>query len=475
MKLQVCGCLLFVVDSFGHGVSRCIRTSARQFDYPHAFVSADVQRRLVPLRRLELFHLRGVPVDNNPPIAAQDFYTHWPPLLPILLSICFRAFGVSERVAHLLMLAIFVITALLILRMGFRWLGVIGGAMAGFFWLTLPVTLQFGHLVSQQALMMMFMVAGILELMEDRNLLAAVLFFFGTLSSWEIVLVAPGLLLASHWNPELRRKAAAVFAGTGIGVAFVAALYLIASPTLAVDALRSAKFYMGLSPEYSHFLPPQIQISAHDQIIRMLLNNVWMLGPLALGAILVLFMERRHLFLLASLSAPWLFWCMVMRNHMARHHFEFVLASPLAALALAWMATTQTQRPTLKACVFAALAGIQILLLHKPVIGDAYDSSALIRYAKEIEETTEPDAIIMAPLISSVPLFYSDRHIVRGVGDAKSATLKLKELSTEFPNSPIYLAIPPQLAANLSRENAVAFTSDAAIYKLHTSTSLSGQ
>src|ERR1700722_17891623 len=90
-----------------HGVS----TSARQFDYPHAFVSADVATTARTFAKVGIFHLRGVPVNNNPPLAKSDFYTHWPPLLPIILSICYRIFGVSERVAHLLMLFIMVITS----------------------------------------------------------------------------------------------------------------------------------------------------------------------------------------------------------------------------------------------------------------------------------------------------------------------------------------------------------------------------
>jgi hypothetical protein len=457
-------------------VVHSVSTSARQFEYPHAFVSADVATTARTFAEVGIFHLRGVPVNNNPPLTQSDSYTHWPPLLPIMLSICYRIFGVSERVAHLLMLFILVITSLCVFRIGQLWLGAIGG-IAGFFWLTLPVTLQFGHLVSQQALMTMFMVAAVLALMEERNQLATVLFFLGALSSWEIVLVVPGLFLASHWNPGLRAKARAALVGTGSGVALVALLYLVESPSLAVDALQAAKFYMGLSPAYSQFLLPQVQLTAYEQTTRMLLNNIWMLGPLSLGAILMLFMGRVRLGVIASLSAPWIVWCLLMRNHMARHHFEFVIASPLAALALAWMATTETKRPALKTSIFAGLALLQILALPKPRISDGYDPDSLIRYAVGIRNATEPNAIVMAPLVSPVPLYYSDRHIIRGVGDSKSASLQLEQLHTEFPASPIYLAIPPLAASNFSGESAAASTPDVIIFKLQNaaSTSLSSR
>jgi hypothetical protein len=81
--------------------------------------------------------------------------------------------------------------------------------MAGFFWLTLPVTLQFGHLVSQQSLMTLFMVAAVLAFITDKTVVGASLLFLGALSSWEIVLLVPGLYVASRWHPELRHSAPA--------------------------------------------------------------------------------------------------------------------------------------------------------------------------------------------------------------------------------------------------------------------------
>ncbi len=467
-RLTVGVMLLFGV-ALAVTVVRGVENSPREFDYSHAFVSADVATTARTFARVGVFHLHGVPVDNNPPIAGQDLYTHWPPLLPILLSLCFRVFGVSERVAHLLMLCILVTTAILVFRVGQRWLGTVGGALAGFFWLTLPVTLQFGHLVAQQPLMTMFMVAAVLAFLEGRDVVGAVMLFLGALSSWEIVLVAVGLLAASRWRPQLRRPAVAAAIGAGGGVLFVAALYLWNSPQLAVDALQAAKFYMGMSSSYSHVLAPQqVPLSAGEQVMHMLLNNVWMLGPLGLGAVLQLFTARvpgRSL-ILVSLATPWLVWCVVMKNHMARHHFEFVIAAPLVALALAWMAVTPSSKHVGKIVALTAAVGVQMLILPKPVISDGYDPAALIRYARSIRQATEPNAVVMAPLNSMVPLYYSERHIVRGVGSAESIAEQLPILQREYPGSPIYLAVPPFLAGNLPGGRVVSSTPDAVIVQL---------
>ena len=460
--------LLFAI-ALAVTVTRGIESAPRAFDYPHTFVSADVATTARTFMTVGIFHLHGVPVNNNPPIDSNDYYTHWPPLLPILLSLCFRVFGVSERVAHLLMLCVLVTTAILVFRIGQRWLGTLGGPLAGYFWLTLPVTLQFGHLVVQQPLMTMFMVAAVLAFFEGRHAVGAVLLFLGALSSWEIVLVAVGLLLASRWRPQLRRHAVVAVIGTGAGVLCVAALYLWNTPQLAVEALEYAKFYMGTSSSNLHLLASQqTKISSGEQIGRMLLNNVLMLGPIGLGAILQLGKARvpNQGLILVSLATPWLVWCVVMKNHVARHHFELVIAAPLVALALAWMAVTPSSKPLGKIVALTAAVGVQIMIFPKPVISDGYDPTALIRYAQNIRQATEPNAIVVAPLHSAVPLYYSERHIVRDVSSTESIAQQLPILQREFPGGPIYFAVPPSFAATLPAGPVVSSTSDAVIVKL---------
>ena len=154
-----------------------------------------------------------------------------------------------------------------------------------------------------------------------------------------------------------------------------------------------------------------------------------------------------------------------MKNHMARHYFEFVIAAPLVALALAWMAVTPSNKQAAKIIGLTAVAGLQILILHKPIISDGYDPEALIRYARSIRQATEPNAIVMAPLLSAVPLYYSERHIVRDVSSA-AAIAQLPILQQEFPGTPIYLAVPPSLASGLPSGRVISATPDAVIVQL---------
>jgi len=462
---------LSVIRGVGHATS--------QFVGPHAFVSADVATTARTFAKEGIWKLHGTPVNNNAPICARDRYTHWPPLLPILLSACFRLFGASEYVSHLFMLGVLVATALLVFKLGTIWLGMVGGALAGYFWLTLPVVVQFGDLVAQQSLAMLFVVAALVAFYSGRTRLGASLLFFAVLSAWEAVLVLPGIWLASRWLPELRRTAAMAAIGIGAGVACVLGLFIFGSPTLSADTLQTAKYYMGLTPVYSHVFPLDRRepLTLTKQIAGTLWNHLWMLGALGLAAIeqLVDSRSKSGALLLSALAAPWILWATFMRTHMAIHHFELLIAAPLAAFALAWLATMElrigpSKKAALKTAALVVLAAFQLVILPRPKIAQDYSPERLIAYARDIRNSTPPGSIVMAPLESAVPIFYSERHIVRDIADAAAMRDELPRLRREFPESPIYLAIPPFLAGGfapiLSNATVVASTSDAIIVSL---------
>ena len=183
---------------------RAIRRADTQYVGLGAAVSADVATSARTFVTEGVWKLRGIPVNNNPPIGAEDQYTHWPPLLPILLSWCFRVFGTSERTAHIFMLCVLLATAVLVFRLGWLWLGPVGGALAGYFWLTLPVVVQFGDLVAQQSLAMLFVVGAVVAFYsasveptsQKRDVGHPVLWWVlevGTLRAWPALVLGGGL------------------------------------------------------------------------------------------------------------------------------------------------------------------------------------------------------------------------------------------------------------------------------------------
>ncbi len=458
-------------------VVRAVRHADAQYVGLGAAVSADVVTTARTFAHEGVWKLRGIPVNNNPPIGVDDQYTHWPPLLPILLSGCFRVFGVSERTAHVFMLCVLVATALLVFRLGWLWLGPVGGALAGFFWLTLPVVVQFGDLVAQQSLAMLLVVAAVMAFYSAKERVGAVLLFLAVASSWEAVLVVPGLWLASRRLPELRRDMFWAAMGAGAALVGVMALFTLGSTRLAVDTLQTVKFYMGLSPMYSHVIPNGLGVLTFSEQMRYLLgNHVFMIGLPGLIAMIVLLVRRpaNGLLIIYGLAAPWFLWTIAMRTHTAFHNFELLIAAPLAALALAWVAAAGLRskwstRAALRAAVVVVVATLWTGWVRPNNRGDRNDEEQ-IRYALDVRASVGADAIVVAPTVSAVPLYYSERHIIRGIANDAVLAEQLQQIRAQFPSSPLYLAIPPALAGDfsetLSHATVVRSTPDAIVARL---------
>ena len=163
-----------------------------------------------------------------------------------------------------------------------------------------------------------------------------------------------------------------------------------------------------------------------------------------------------------------------MRTHTALHNFELLIAAPLAALALAWLATAGLRigwsgPAALRAAAFVALATLT-LFLPRPITGGDPNPESQIRYAHDIRNSTPAGSVVAAPTFSAVPLYYSERNIVRGVTNDDVLAGQLSDIRKQFPASPLYLAIPPSLAASfgqtLSRATIVSSTPDAIVAKL---------
>jgi len=416
-------------------------------------VSSDVSVAARNFAHFGVLQLGAVPVNNNPPIGPHDIYTHWPPLLPIILSWVFRLFGESESTAHLLMLVTQVFTALLICVTARDWLGELGGALAGIFWLTLPAVIHFGHLVAQQSLAILFMTAAVW--LFTRSSWGALAIFLAAWSSWEAVLVVPGLWATAiiSGRAESRTRAAHYTAAAAAAMLSVIGLYASRAPELFVDGLNTALFRMGVSHAYSSL--PLLRDVEHylgfEQTIALLFwNHVWMLGFFGLAAVIALLLSRPKgcEVILWGLGAPWLLWCALMRNQVAVHDFEMLLAAPLVSIALAWMAvgvihaSARTPRSWGASIVVVGLILLQPVVLGAKITGIDPNLLRAVAFSEGVKRSTSRTDIVLSPLISAAGLWYSERHIVRNVANDEFLQAALPEVRKDFPAAPLYLAVP---------------------------------
>jgi hypothetical protein len=71
-----------------------------------------------------------------------------------------------------------------------------------------------------------------------------------------------------------------------------------------------------------------------------------------------------------------------------------------------------------------------------------------VTYAREIREMTPSNAVVLSPIISPVVVFYSERHIIRGILDDATLDKVLARLPEVLPGSPFYLAMRPASIPN---------------------------
>lgn len=227
------------------------------------------------------------------------------------------------------------------------------------------------------------------------------------------------------------------------------------------------------------------------------------LGLLGLGAtawVILTGLEARAcrkgsalVFAFCGLLAPWLLWCALMPNHVANHDFEMLIAAPAVAMSLAWggkealHALTRSAaqaRLGLRGLVFLLIVPVLMLEPLGEVLWNNLEwhrgmgwrgllpsvklppefvqSDPSMRFANEIREASAPDAIILTPGGSMVPVYYSRRHFIRAITDDDLLDRTIPRAAAAFPGSPLYLALRvserPKFPKALARYPALRVT-----------------
>ncbi|HEY7419623.1 MAG TPA: glycosyltransferase family 39 protein [Ktedonobacteraceae bacterium] len=451
----------------------------RPFQYDHDWVSAHFSTMARSFVDHGVIALRGVPIQNNPPLGLDpDVYLHWPPLFPIVLSVTFQLFGESESVAHGLMLLILLANGLALFALVNICYGRGAGLFALFAALAMPVTVTYGSLVLHLHMGIFFMLLALLAFLKATlvarvhtgwasfGVLAVAL---SVLTSWEPLLMGLALLGLAIWQRHQPRiRLALLYCGIGLFV-FIAVMgvYLSNSPDLFNDLWHTVLYRTGLvSFNASTF---HIHTVTNDELYttvgqpslvnklkwfaRELVTHIGPLPIIALGWILSIGWlsgksesNERSAALFVGLMVPWLSWFVIMSNHAYAHEYQILLAMPAASAAFG--VAIVTLPPDIRRFTVLIVAPLVMLLpltleVKNRIIDDKHRENSLITYARHIKDNTEPTAVVMIPDNSMVPVYYSKRHMIRGVANDSIVTKVGQELSHLFPGSPVYLALHP--------------------------------
>ena len=476
----------------------------------HGWASSNCMTQARSFLELGPWRTHFVPVQNNPPLGLDpDVYLHWPPLTPLVISWSMRIFGEREAAGRIVELLVSLGTAGLLVLLGKTLYSVRVGLLTGFFFLTAPATYDGGRVIVQPPLAVMFAVAAVLfyALASRRQRwhrfwaaagMGSVAFMI--LASWDPAFMPLGLLLtALYARDRFKVKlAAGYFAIAVLTFAAIQADYILSYPALFADQVATIGYRMGLPFHASsvarlHGIVDQVgyrvQFSALTSFANQISSLLRYFGPFVLlgGCLFLAFWRRpslrrdeKRLLVIGGLCFPWILWAVVMRQYMGIHAFTLVLAAPFLAFATGltvdevfgyllhrreWRAALWVLALVLPLLVFHSALQAAIHVKDRFTKPEFHDFSALIR------REAPPNAVVLSPEQFSVPVYYSKRHIVRGIDSVPLLQQAIGQAHAAFPGSPLYLAVKTGdeggLGPALAKMTPAASLGDSAIYVLH--------
>ncbi len=470
---------------------------------PFDWVSAHFSTMARAFAELGVGFLGGVPIQNNPPLTSQpDAYLHFPPLLPILLSAVFRFWGASDTVAYLSMLVLTLATSLAVYFLVAATFDKKAGLFSAFAFLTLPVVFTYGHYVMPLSLALPLMLIALffyikaitVENCRSSRLwlgLGAAIFALSVFASWEPLLLCPGLLAYAFIRPNRRQQRGALLytlAG-GLSMLGIFGLYAFQYPNLIAELWSVIGYRTGLieysaAPSTLHQLHPEYQDERAGlwplRVVFTFIERLALLGSLGLLALILITVYcwakpnpgRYQLIglVMVSLAGVWLLWAVLMMQHFLHHEYEWMLAAPVAAVALgitaSWLvniAYTLRNGSQKTLMLLMSLIGLPVILLHPQLVYTldtvaaavipsevTAENPELVKYGIAIRSATPPGSIVLSPPVDMTPVFYSERHTIVGVTGDDVLLKILPELYEEFNSYPIYLAFPPSEAQHFT-------------------------
>jgi 4-amino-4-deoxy-L-arabinose transferase-like glycosyltransferase len=461
-------------------------------DY-QGWASASCMTMAHSFNQLGALHLHFVPIQNNLPLGSDpDVYLHWPPLFPLLLSFVTRIFGDHESSGRLFALTITLATACVVIAIARRLYGTRIALLSGFFFLTARATYEGGRAILHQPLAMFFGAATVLLFLlavdlppavaphsTSRRRLFAILGLFATictvLTAWDPIFIPFGLLLSSIYlrRRDAIRIAALYFLADVLTFVAVQADYILAYPALFKNQFATIAFRAGLKFNVAssmrlhtivdsvHYTTSQLSfIGTYSHALRWLFEGFGTFTLLSPFLFLALWLQRDRrqdtsaVYLFGGLGLPWLLFYAVMRNYVSIHPFALVLGAPLLAIASGYVLDLIWDRlHTATAADNNRRHLLRVMLIILPLL-ILYPLFMAVRNARTpfeepqyhdlsviIQHNTPPNAVTLSSAESAVPIYYSDRHIVRGIVTPDLLRLAIPQARAAFPGSLLFFAI----------------------------------
>jgi hypothetical protein len=447
---------------------------------PHGWAMAHLALMADSFKSHGIIALHGIPIQNAGVDGVYpDFYVHWPPLCAAILSLIVRVFGDSEPV-------IFASGSIMALAFAGSWFwftdelfGRLRALWSTFALLTLGVFIERSHIWTVSLcyalvlLSMRIVIADWEEAICSKRaiLVAAGLLSLATLTSWEALLMPPGLFVAALPLKDRRlvRYSAFLWLIAGLTVAAFLALPLVYVPELRNELVATIKYRAGLR----FAVPPTLngladavnyvyQPSATQFIEVLFLRIIRLIGVIGATSAVVFArrfwinrvdsLQRRQFVVFTTFAFIALAWFVAFPNHVVIHDYEYLIVAPMAALgsgellsnvsASAHSPRRQALHILLPLILIFQLATQSLqIFMPRNISADDQKAKDVQEYSLEMGSVTPAAAVIGSPYLGMYIPYYAKRHVVRGVQDDRAVQLLFSHMK-EYPDDPVYLDIP---------------------------------
>ena len=210
-----------------------------------------------------------------------------------------------------------------------------------------------------------------------------------------------------------------------------------------------------------HYTTSQLSfIGTYSHALRWIFEGFGTFTLLAPFLFLALWLRPNHrvntaaVYILGGLGLPWLLFFVVMRNYVSIHPFALVLAAPFLAITSGFVLdciwnrlhTATVADNNNRHLLWVMLVILPLLTLYPllmavrnartPFENPQYQDLSIV-----IQHNTPPNAVTLSTAESAVPIYYSDRHIVRGIVTPDLLRLAIPQARAAFPGSPLFFAI----------------------------------
>jgi len=438
-----------------------------------------------------IFALRGLPIENNDPLTSElDTYLHWPPFFFYVLGGWIAIFGDSARSIQLFMMMVVFATASTLGLMVRQFGSLAQAVFCGAAFILMPATFRFGLTPQPVSLALLlqalalFFTAGALR-DEGRPsgspramlFLSSVVFSLAMMASWEAALALPGILVAWLIRQDARILRVLLWwsAACGLGLAMVGILYAASDETFVRELWNAFQLRAGLAdyaplPSRIHLLEPEVHSTVTltrlgDLALRIpeFIHAIAIMGLCVLPfAIFGLGMRPIGSFgtvVVLSFASVWIGWAVLMKQHFSQHNYQMLIASPVSAIGISMLmaliaddGARSTPRGLHFRHLLAALAlpiGLMIAAVPSFVIFLRWQEP-LIEFGRDIRHNVPSGALVLTDQISSVPIYYSQRHLLRGIKDEEQVRRRMSDIRRLCTDCPLYLAVPSQSAPKFS-------------------------